>query len=903
LKDMSIKETWHNHSSDEVLSKLNSEQNGLSQKEASSRLAMYGYNELVDEGKISPLRILLEQFKNILIIILIIAVIISAFLGEITDSIVIFVIILFAAGLGFIQEYRAGRAIQALRKMAAPLASVLRDGKEIEIQARELVPGDVVLIRTGDVIPADSRIIEEYNLKTNEAALTGESLAADKVCDIIDGDVSIGDRLNMLYAGTIAVYGRGKAIVVDTGGGTEFGKIAGLLKEVKQEQTPLQANLDSIGKWIAIGALILCGILALIGILRGHPALEMLIWGVSLAVAAVPEALPAVVTISLAIGVNRMVKRHSLIRKLSAVETLGCTTVICSDKTGTLTEDQMTLKKIYLNDEVIDISGSGYEPIGTFRRGEKSIEVITGTDLQKYLVSANLCSNARLFNENDNWTLKGDPTEGAFLVAGLKAGLEIEQIKGSNEMVQEIPFTSETKRMITVYKDSNGLIAFSNGAAEVILKACDYIYRDGHEIKMDDLERKNIHGIIQQMAEEALRVIGTAYRKTSSDYEINDSIGQGMVLLGLGGMIDPPRPEAASAIEVCDKAGIKTVMITGDHKLTAITIAKQLGIMKQGLAMTGDEIDHLSQEEFEKIVGKVDVYARVSPEHKLRVVDALTKHGHVVAMTGDGINDAPALKKADIGIAMGIKGTDVTKEAADMILTDDNFSSIVAAVEEGRAIYDNIKKFLVYLLSCNIGEILLMAAVILFGPLLGINGGVLPLIAVQILYVNLATDGLPALALAVDPHAKGIMDKKPRSRNQSIFNKSTLAFMSVMGVWTSLASLFVFTWAINSGESLEESQSLCFVTLIIIQFLSAFICRSMENSVFKLGVPVNKWLLAAVAWELCLLSLVIYLPVLQGAFKTFSLNLMDWIVAISSALTIVVVAEIYKLISRRFIKQ
>ena len=893
------KDTWYNLSASEVLTRLGSDRDGLSQAEAADRLEKYGYNELEDEDRVSPLRLLLEQFKNVLIIILLVAVALSAFLGETTDAIVILIIIVFAAGLGFFQEYRAGQAISALKKMAAPTASVLRGGGDSEVAARELVPGDVILISMGDMLPADARVIEEFNLRTNEAPLTGESNAVDKTAEPIGGTVNLGDRLNMVFAGTVAVYGRGRAVVVETGNGTEFGKIARMLKEVREEKTPLQVNLDSVGKYIAIGALILCALLAGMGILRGHPPLEMLIWGVSLAVAAVPEALPAVVTISLAIGVKRMVKRHALVRRLSAVETLGCTTVICSDKTGTLTQDQMTLKKIFLDGVFIDIAGTGYDPTGAFYRDGKELHP-SDPVLQKYLKAANLCSNARLYQEDDRWVIKGDPTEGAFLVAGAKAGLQGVPAGNTAPLVGEIPFTSESKRMVAAYRETGGVVAYSNGAAEVILNNCNYIYRDGQEVSLGDEERSLVDGAIRKMASDALRVLGTAYKRLPGEFDDDESAARGMVLLGLGGMIDPPRSEAKGAIEVCDKAGIRTVMITGDHKLTAVTIAGELGIMKGGVALTGDEINAMSQDEFNDVAEKVDVYARVSPEHKLRVVEALARKGHVVAMTGDGVNDAPALKKADIGIAMGIKGTDVTREAADMILTDDNFASIVAAVEEGRAIFDNIKKYLVFLLSCNLGEILLMAIAILFGPLIGIPAGMLPLIAVQILYVNLATDGLPALALAVDPYSRDIMFRKPRPRNQTIFTPNTVSYMVIMGLWTCLASLFVFAWALNVGKSPVEAQSLCFVTLIIIQFLNAFNCRSLDRSLFNLGVSQNRWLLAAVGWELMLLLLVVYIPFLQGAFSTFALSVEDWVVAVSSALTIVVIAEIYKLVAARF---
>jgi Ca2+-transporting ATPase len=559
----------------------------------------------------------------------------------------------------------------------------------------------------------------------------------------------------------------------------------------------------------------------------------------------------------------------------------------------------MTLKKIFLDGEFIDIEGTGYDPTGAFYRGGKELQPADPA-LQKYLRAANLCSNARLYQEDDRWVIKGDPTEGAFLVAGAKAGLKGVQVGNNNPLVGEIPFTSESKRMVAAYRESGGVVAYSNGAAEVILNNCKYVYRDGQEACLGEEEMSRIQGAIQEMASGALRVLGTAYKRLPGEFDDDGSAACGMVLLGLGGMIDPPRCEAKGSIEVCNKAGIRTVMITGDHKLTAVTIATELGIMKGGMALTGDEINNMSQDEFNGVADKVDVYARVSPEHKLRVIEALARKGHVVAMTGDGINDAPALKKADIGIAMGIKGTDVTREAADMILTDDNFASIVAAVEEGRAIFDNIKKYLVFLLSCNLGEILLMAIAILFGPLMGIPAGILPLIAVQILYVNLATDGLPALALAVDPYSRDIMFKKPRPRSQTIFTRNTVSYMVIMGLWTCLASLFVFAWALNAGKDPVEAQSMCFVTLIVIQFLNAFNCRSLDRSLFNLGVNQNRWLLAAVGWELMLLLAVVYVPFLQVAFSTFALSIEDWVAAVSSALTIVVIAEIYKLVSARF---
>jgi len=894
---METNQHWHNLDTSEALAYLASKREGLSQQEAQHRLAQFGPNELAEKEKISAWKILLEQFKNFLIIILLVAVALSAITGEVADAIVIFIIVLFAAGLGFIQEYRAERAMEALKRMAAPTTSVLRDRREIEIPAHEVVPGDIVLLKTGDRIPADARLIEAVNIKVDEASLTGESVPVEKTIKALQGEISLGDRKNMVFAGTAVVYGRGTAVITATGMVTEFGKIAAMLQEVKKEQTPLQINLDQLGKWIGIGALALCFILAGIGVLRGHEILEMLIWGVSLAVAAVPEALPAVVTISLALGVQKMVRRHALIRKLPAVETLGSTTFICSDKTGTLTQDQMTVRRLYVEGKLIDVTGVGYEPKGEFSFANKTLNPAKETALRRLLQIGSLCNDTSLTSANDVWEIKGDPTEGALTVAAAKAGLWQEKLQSQFPRIHEIPFSSETKRMTTVHQTPQGKIAYSKGAPEIILSSCSHIYQNGKETELNDTDKDNILSVSYGMAGDALRVLGAAYKLLPDNTDKAEMIDRGMVFVGLLGMIDPPREEVKEAVKLCDQAGIRSVMITGDHKLTAVAIAKELGILKEGVALTGTDIDNLSDEEFEALVETIEVYARVSPAHKLRVVEALTKRGHVVAMTGDGVNDAPALKKADIGVAMGITGTDVSKEAADMVLTDDNFASIVAAVEEGRGIFGNIKKYLIYLLSCNLGEILLMAIVILFGPLFGLPAGTIPLTAIQILYVNLATDGLPAIALSVDPPAPGIMRQKPRPRRQSIFTGPVLRYLTGAGIWTTLVSLAVFLWALSSGRGHSEAQTMCFVTLILVQFFNAFNCRSLEYSLFKIGPFANKWLVLAIGWECIMLGLVVYLPILQGPFTTYGLTLTDWVIAILSASTIFIIAEIYKLIS------
>lgn len=879
---------WHTLSSEAVFAHLKSISAGLTGSEAAQRLAQYGPNELQAAQRISMWTILFEQFKNILIVILIVATILSAFLGHGIEAIAIAVIVLFAVILGFVQEYRAERAIEALRQMAAPTATVLRDGEEIEIPARELVPGDVTLLRAGDKVPADARLIEAINLQIEEAALTGESVPVEKhVAPLANNELALGDRKNMAYAGTAVTYGRGRAVVVATGMSTEFGKIAQMLQTVETGETPLQENLDKVGHMLARVAFVVVAIIVALGLFRGQPFIEMLIFGIALAVAVVPEALPAVVTISLAIGVQRMVKRNALMRRLPAVETLGSTSFICSDKTGTLTKDEMTVRKIFVAGQMLNVSGAGYEPHGQFSHDGHTIE--PANPLKLLLRAATLASDAHIVHSevDSRWHVKGDPTEGALVVAAAKAGFNKADLDSQFPRINEIPFTSETKRMTTLHTGAEGTIAYSKGAPEIILASCIGQSTEEGDKELTDANREAILEAARQMASEALRVLAVASKQSTSLENAENK----MTFLGLVGMIDPPRPEAKPAIQICEQAGIKPVMITGDHPLTAQAVARELGLLKTGRIITGAELEAMSEAEFERDVENIEVYARVSPAHKLRVVTALQKKGHIVAMTGDGVNDAPALKKADIGIAMGITGTDVTKEAAAMTLTDDNFASIVSAVEEGRGIFGNIKKYLMYLLSSNIGEICLMAG----ASLLGLP---LPLSAVQILYVNLATDGLPALALAVDPPEPDLMRRKPRNPRTGIFTRPVIILMVVGGLWSALVNLGLFTWAMNSGRSLEESMTMTFVSLVLIQFFKAYNFRSDRHSV--LNKPfANKWLNAAIGWELVLLVLIVYLPFLHEPFGTFSLPLIDWVILIVLALTVSPVLELVKWMERR----
>ncbi len=879
---------WHTLAGETVFAHLKSTPAGLTEGEAARRLAEHGPNELQAAHRISPWTILFEQFKNVLIVILLVATAFSAFLGHGIEAIAITVIVLFAVLLGFVQEYRAERAIEALRRMAAPTATVLRDGEEAEIPARDLAPGDVVLLRAGDKIPADVRLIEAVNLQIEEAALTGESVPVEKhTAPLANGELALGDRKNMAYAGTTATYGRGRAVVAATGMNTEFGKIAQMLQTVETGKTPMQKNLDKLGHTLARAAIAVVAIIVALGLFRGQPFIEMLIFGIALAVAVVPEALPAVVTISLAIGVQRMVKRNALIRRLPAVETLGSTSVICSDKTGTLTKDEMTVRKIFVAGQMLNVSGAGYEPRGQFSRDGATVE--PAHPLTLLLRAAALASDAHIVHSQADglWYIKGDPTEGALVVAAAKAGLNKADLESQFPRVNEIPFTSETKRMTTLHALAEGIVAYSKGAPETILASCDRQLTIDGETQLDAANREVILDAARQMASEALRVLAVASKPGAS----LENADREMTFLGLVGMIDPPRPEAKAAIQTCEQAGIKPVMITGDHPLTAQAVARELGLLMRGRVVTGAELEAMSEAEFEREVETIEVYARVSPAHKLRVVTALQKKGHIVAMTGDGVNDAPALKKADIGIAMGITGTDVTKEAAAMTLTDDNFASIVAAVEEGRRVFGNIKKYLMFLLSSNIGEIVLITGTTLLGlPL--------PLTAVQILYVNLATDGLPALALAVDPPEPDLMRRPPRNPRTGVFTRPVVTLMTVGGLWSAAVNFGLFAWALSSGRSIKESMTMTFVSLVLIQFCKAYNFRSDRHSVLNRPFA-NKWLNLAIAWELALLALIVYLPFLHEPFDTFSLPLLDWAIVVALAFTILPVLELTKWMERR----
>ena len=889
---------WHALAVDEVLNILKTRLQGLDEDEVKERLTLYGPNELRREKSRSKLVIFLNQFKNVLILILLIATGLSIIIGEVLDAVLIVTIVMVSAVLGTFQEYRAERALEALRKLTAPEATVIRSGVEKRILAREIVPGDILVLMAGDRVPADARVFESHELKLDESSLTGESTTVTKIVDPLPEDTSLADRLNMVYAGTVVVYGKGKAIVVATGMNTEMGKIAEMVQEVKEEKTPLEKRTDQIGKILAYLCLSVAVVVAGIGFFVWHyDLLTMAIWAVSLAIAAVPEALPAVVTGALAIGMYAMARKNAIVRKLPAVETLGCTTIICADKTGTMTKGEMTVRKIYLKkfkNELIEVTGAGYEPRGEFRIGGNSINPLELKEMDLLLLGCLLCNDARLEKIENRWVVRGDPTEGALKVLSRKAGLT-DDIESSYPRINEVPFSSERKRMTTLHRSKDGkIIAFMKGAPEVILSRCSTLMVDGEVVDLSEDDVEEILRINDDMASKALRNLAFAYKVFNEIPEkVDESIERDFTFLGIVGMIDPPRPEVKEALELCRKAGIKVVMITGDHKLTALAIAKELKIFRDGdIALTGKELDSMSDEELEKIVEKVTVYARVSPKDKMKIVKALKKRGHVVAMTGDGVNDAPALKSADIGVAMGITGTEVAKEASDMILSDDNFATIVSAVKEGRRIYDDIKKYLFYLLGCNISEILIP----LFASFMGLP---LPFTALQYLWINLTTDGLPAMALGIDPAEPDVMQRPPRDPRESIVTKrDALLFLTFLPLATTIAILLNFVEGLRV-EPLTRARTRIFTLMIMIELLIAISFRSLKYSAFRVGIHKNKFLILAIISSLLMQLCILYVPIFHEPFKVTYPTVQDWVMGVISALMVFISVEIVKEVASR----
>ncbi len=880
----------HDRKIDSVFTELKTSQKGLTSDEAGIRLHKYGLNELKEEEKINPLIILLDQFKSPLIWLLLFALVISVVIGEVVDASVIGAIILINSLLGFFQEYRAEKAIEALKKMASLKAKVIRNGKETVIDAIHLVPGDVILLESGDKIPADSRLFEIHELQTQEASLTGESVPVKKNLEVLQKKTLVADRKNMVYSGTVITNGRGKAIVTSTGMDTEFGKIATLIEQAKEKQTPLQKKLRTLGKYLTVAVVVIAVIIFFAGILTGRSVSFMLITAIALAVAAIPEGLPAVVTISLAIGVQRMVKRNALIRKLPSVETLGAVSVICSDKTGTLTHNQMTVTKIWANDSIYGVTGSGYSKHGTFVFENK---LFHPEAIKTLLTCGSLCNNAKLEIKGNNIGVIGDPTEAALIVSAEKASYAHSGLNKQYPRVDEVPFSSERKMMTTIHKFGSGKMAFTKGAPDVVINFCDRILINNKVERLTIAKKREILKQNEEFASQALRVLGFSYND-GKDKEKN------MIFLGLQAMIDPPRSEVKESIKRCKNAGIRVIMITGDHITTAQAIAGQLGI--KGKAITGHDLVGM---DLSKEIEKISIFARVNPEHKLKIVEALKHKGYVVAMTGDGVNDAPALKKSDIGIAMGITGTDVAKEASDMILTDDNFTSIVNSVEEGRNIFDNIKKFVLYLLSSNSGEVLTLFTAILIGlPL--------PLLAIHILWVNLVTDGPPATALGIEPAEPNIMERPPRKGKVGILGRSDAIWILVVGFIMMFGTLGVFYYALKTGGwikgtlSLNESpyyytyaMTLAFTTLMMFQMFNVINYKTLKSSVFERGLFSNKWLVGAVVLSICLQLSVVYVPYFNRIFKTVPLSGMDWIVVVLISSSVFWIAEVVKFVKRR----
>lgn len=862
---------FHDLSLDNVYQELKSSDKGLTGDEAKARLEEYGPNELKEKQKIKPLTIFLRQFKSFVIVILVAVMIISIVLHEWPEAIAVFIILILNAVFGFVQEYKAEKAIDALKKMATPKATVIRDNHEVEIDSRNVVPGDIIVLTTGDKIPADARIIEHMNLETQEAALTGESMPVHKEVSVFAEKTAVANRKNMVYSSTIVTKGHGKAMVVNTGMKTEFGKIAELIQETPEEPTHLQNKLRELGHSLGILTIVICLLIFGVGMFKGFEFFEILKTSIALAVAAIPEGLAAVVTISLALGVQRMIKRNALVRNLPSVETLGATTVICTDKTGTLTHNQMTVVKLFVNNKVVDVSGSGYSIEGKFSYDPNEFEM---------LLKIGVLNNDAVLEEGK---VIGDPTEGCLIVSAAKAGHDKVALEKKHPRVDEIPFDSQRKLMTTIHHTDEGNVAYTKGAPDIVVEFCNRILINGKVERFSELHKKEIMQKEEEFAKQALRVLGFAYTELPDSNK--DKAEKNMVFVGLQAMIDPPRKEVKNAIAKCKQAGIKVVMVTGDYKGTAQAIAQELGI--EGIAITGEEMDEIK--DFDKKIDEIGIYARVNPEHKMKIIDAFKSHGHVVAMTGDGVNDAPALKKADIGIAMGITGTDVAREASDMILTDDNFSSIECAVEEGRGIYDNIRKFVKYLLSCNIGEVF----TILFGILLGLPTPLLPL---QILLMNIVTDGLPALALGVEPIEKDIMKRKPRSVKEKIFSKSTMINMAVVGLIMCAGTLGIFKYYLGFAE-LKYAQTMAFTTLVMFQMFNVLNCRSEDRSLFSIGLLSNKHMIGAIASSLIVQLIVIYTPV-SVLFNTVRINLMDWVYVIGVSVSVIIIIELWKKFSK-----
>ena len=914
-------EAWHALEAEETLAQFDTPvDSGLTTQEVAKRIEKYGPNQLAEAPPTTIWQMLWEQFNNFVVILLIVAAVISALLGDYVEAGAIIAIVILNAVLGIVQERRAEQALAALQKLAAPEANIIRDGHRITVQAHQLVPGDIVFLEAGNYIPADVRLIDAVNLRVDEAALTGESVPAQKDArTILQANIPLGDRKNTAFMGTVVTYGRGKGIVVSTGMTTQIGLIAEMLQGVEQEQTPLQRRLDQLGKVLGWAALAVCALVFAIGWMRGTDPLEMFIIAISLAIAAVPEGLPAVVTISLALGMREMISRNALIRKLSSVETLGSATVICSDKTGTLTQNEMTVTRVAVDGDFLTITGSGYAPDGEFLSDGAAVSLSDYPAIRTALWVGALNNDAVLEFSGESegettYRMIGDPTEGALVVAAIKAGAQLHPLNQAYPRVQEVPFDSERKRMITVHevrdpkpedispfyddKQRKAYVVAEKGAPDIVLQQCTH-YQDKHDkpVLLDDIQRSRILAANNSMTKDALRVLGVAYRVANQldengDGEVsNHELEQELIFVGLLGMIDPSRPEVPPALEVARAAGIRTVMITGDYPNTARAIAEDIGLMQAGhQVLTGHDLDQIDDVQLREEVKRTDVFARVSPQHKMRVVQALRANNEVVAMTGDGVNDAPSIKQADIGVAMGITGTDVTKEAADMVLTDDNYASIVSAVEQGRVIYSNIRKFVFYLLSCNLAEI----AIIFFAALLGYP---VPLTAIQLLWLNLITDGAPALALGVEKGDPDIMQQVPRHPKEPIVNKQMTIGIVVQTI--AITSVTLAAYFIGLEFFPEAAKTMAFVTLSFSELLRAFTARSENYPILKVGVFTNKAMNYGVLLSFVLLLAVVYIPFLNKIFNTVPLIWAEWQYVLPLLFVPAIAAELTKWVLSR----
>ena len=884
---------WFSMEAAEVLAALDSNPAaGLKADEVQRRLVVHGPNQLAQQQQLSPWKLFFAQFKSVLIVILLVATLLSALVREYADAGIIFAIVMFCAVLGFIQEYRAERALDALRSMLAPTITVLRDGREQEVPSRDLVPGDVMVVEAGDRIPADARLVEAHSLQCDEAPLTGESLPVPKDLRVSGDDAAIGDRRNMIFTGTTVTYGRGKAVVTDTAMKTEIGRIATEVAVLDKEQSPLERRTNELGRWLGVITLSICALVVAVSLVRDgmqgtlglQSALSMVMFAIALAVAAVPEALAAIVTGALAVAMRDMAKHNALVRRMPAVETLGCVSVICTDKTGTLTKGEMTVRRVHAGGHQVEVSGAGYAPVG--RLGDAAPDAALLSMLQGGL----LASDATIVEEEGRWLARGDPTEAALVTLAAKGGVHVAEQRLECPRIEEFPFSSERKRMTTVHRMSDAKqVAFMKGAPEVVLERCDRVmYADGARV-LDVAERARLMQVSEDMGQDALRVLAIASKDLAAGQLDEEQAETGLVLLGLVGMMDPPRAEVIDAVKTCREVQIKPVMITGDHKVTAVAVAREIGIYAEGdLVLTGAELDGMDETALAAVVERVTVYARVSPMDKLKIVRAWKAKGHVVAMTGDGVNDAPALKHADIGVAMGLAGTDVAREAADIVLTDDNFATIVHAIERGRWIYDNIQKYITYLMRANLTEVVVLGGVVLvMGP------AYLPLLPAAILYLNLATDGLPALALGLSPPDPDIMKRPPRKPDESVLSPEVRTLI----IFAVVIECPLFLWAFFANiVDLEAARTQVFLMFVLVELILTMSFRSLRYSLF--AAPPHKWLLIAIVWELALAAVLLQFDAVRGAFGIAMPGWRDIVMVMGIAFGVLISVELVKTLLR-----